>query len=215
MQRINHSMMQETSSSHNVVDSRVRGQQTWDRPLQQRGGNHGGSEFAYLDTVRDLPVREGYDIPPANYYPNEFDPDYIVDDRGEDYLVSININRDPHMLASLLMERAPDMMVPNDIDMNDYEALWELAEGLGEVRRVGMEQAEISLLPVHTYQAAARGDSEGSKTDCLVCLNTFSQGDQLRTLPCCHIYHVDCIDEWLKRNAICPVCRQSAKQGEH
>lgn len=102
------------------------------------------------------------------------------------------------MLATLLLTRAPDMMIPNNIDLNDYEALWELAENLGEVRRVGMDQNDISLLPVHTYKAPASGESENNKTDCLVCLSEFSEGERLRTLPCCHIYHVDCIDEWLR-----------------
>ena len=62
-----------------------------------------------------------------------------------------------------------------------------------------MDEQEISLLPVHTYQAptgAEGGDSESG--DCRVCLTDFKAGERLRTLPCCHIYHVDCIDEWLK-----------------
>ena len=62
-----------------------------------------------------------------------------------------------------------------------------------------MDHQEISLLPVHTYQApdtAEGGDKEGG--DCRVCLVDFTSGDRLKTLPCCHIYHVDCIDEWLK-----------------
>ena len=82
-----------------------------------------------------------------------------------------------------------------------FQQLWDLAEELGEVRRVGMDQQEISLLPVHTYQtpgdtAEGVGDKEGG--DCRVCLVDFAGGDRLKTLPCCHIYHVECIDEWLK-----------------
>lgn len=90
------------------------------------------------------------------------------------------------------------MLIPNHIDLNDYEALWELAENLGEVRRVGMDQNDISLLPVHTFQAAASANKENQKTECSVCLTDFTSGEQLRTLPCCHIYHKECIDEWLR-----------------
>jgi hypothetical protein len=90
------------------------------------------------------------------------------------------------------------MMIPNHVDLSDYEALWELAENLGEVRRVGMEDRDISVLPIHTYKTPCSGDSDDNKTDCLVCLSEFTEGEKLRTLPCCHIYHVDCIDEWLR-----------------
>ncbi|XP_045194557.2 uncharacterized protein LOC123550187 [Mercenaria mercenaria] len=196
-------------AANNVADSRVRSRNTWDRPLLQRQDD---SEFAYLDNVHSLSINEGYDIPPGQdyYYRYQNDPDYMLDENGEDRLISIN--RDPQLLATLLMTRAPDMMIPNHIDLNDYEALWELAENLGEVRRVGMDENDISLLPVHTYKTPTSGESENNKTDCLVCLSEFSDGERLRTLPCCHIYHIDCIDEWLRRNAICPVCRQPAVQ---
>ena len=72
-----------------------------------------------------------------------------------------------------------------------------------------MEEADISLLPVHTYTAPGPGASDSSKTDCNVCLSEFKSGEQLRTLPCCHIYHVECIDEWLKVCEIesnCSIC---------
>ena len=83
--------------------------------------------------------------------------------------------------------------------LNFFQALWDLAEELGEVRRVGMDQQEISLLPVHTYQAQNVADGASNDNgDCRVCLTDFTPGEKLRTLPCLHIYHVDCIDEWLK-----------------
>ncbi|XP_052789448.1 uncharacterized protein LOC128223960 isoform X2 [Mya arenaria] len=186
-----------------------------DRPLHNLRNrfrlNEDDDVYDRLDPVHNIAERDGYDIPGGDYYLryNEFDPDFMQDENGGDRLVSIN--RDPQLLASLLMTRAPDMMIPGNVDMNDYEALWELAENLGEVRRVGMESADISHLPVHVYQPSATSDSDGdSKTDCLVCMEEFQAGERLKTLPCCHLYHVDCIDEWLRRNAVCPICRQPA-----
>jgi hypothetical protein len=42
-----------------------------------------------------------------------------------------------------------------------------------------------------------------------VCLCDFESGDEIRTLPCKHRYHKDCIDQWISGNGTCPVCRAS------
>ncbi|KAL4218841.1 E3 ubiquitin-protein ligase rnf6 [Mactra antiquata] len=198
--------------NNNVADGYARRQHmSSERPLVTGNGN----EFSYLDNVHNIPINEGYDIPPGPdyYYRYHNDPDYMLDEHGEDRLISIN--RDPHLLATLLMTRDPDMMIPNDVDMNNYEALWELAEHLGEVRRVGMDPKDIALLPVHEHEATKTKNNDDNTFDCSVCLSEFKSGEKLKSLPCLHNYHVDCIDEWLKRNAVCPVCRRSAKQGDN
>lgn len=42
---------------------------------------------------------------------------------------------------------------------------------------------------------------------CNICLTDFEDGENLRTLPCFHSFHCECIDNWLSRSPICPVCR--------
>ncbi|KAI4799394.1 hypothetical protein KUCAC02_016962, partial [Chaenocephalus aceratus] len=32
---------------------------------------------------------------------------------------------------------------------------------------------------------------------CVICMMDFEYGDPIRFLPCMHIYHMDCIDDWL------------------
>ncbi|KAF8706401.1 hypothetical protein HU200_030666 [Digitaria exilis] len=46
-----------------------------------------------------------------------------------------------------------------------------------------------------------------SGEDCPVCLHTFSAEETLRAMPCSHAFHHQCISQWLRRNAICPLCR--------
>lgn len=36
----------------------------------------------------------------------------------------------------------------------------------------------------------------------------FVYGDPIRFLPCLHIYHVNCIDDWLMRSFTCPSCME-------
>ncbi|CAA0817203.1 E3 ubiquitin-protein ligase RHA2A [Striga hermonthica] len=45
-------------------------------------------------------------------------------------------------------------------------------------------------------------------SDCVVCLNQICEGDHVRSLPCGHVFHKDCLDGWLNQmNLNCPLCR--------
>ncbi|GBG70038.1 hypothetical protein CBR_g4866 [Chara braunii] len=43
---------------------------------------------------------------------------------------------------------------------------------------------------------------------CCICLGRYTEGVELRLLPCEHHFHVPCVDTWLKINAICPLCKK-------
>ncbi|KAF8705814.1 hypothetical protein HU200_031022 [Digitaria exilis] len=42
---------------------------------------------------------------------------------------------------------------------------------------------------------------------CCICLSKFSSNEDLRELPCTHVFHMECIDKWLQINALCPLCK--------
>lgn len=43
---------------------------------------------------------------------------------------------------------------------------------------------------------------------CPICLCEYQAKETLRTIPDCnHYFHASCIDQWLKLNATCPLCR--------
>lgn len=47
-----------------------------------------------------------------------------------------------------------------------------------------------------------------SQRECAICLSDFANGEEVRLLPCGHLYHVAEIDAWLtKQRRWCPVCR--------
>ncbi|KAJ7951837.1 E3 ubiquitin-protein ligase [Quillaja saponaria] len=41
---------------------------------------------------------------------------------------------------------------------------------------------------------------------CCICLAKYEDGDDLRELPCCHVFHVVCVNKWLKMRPFCPLC---------
>ncbi|XP_052798936.1 uncharacterized protein LOC128230571 [Mya arenaria] len=75
---------------------------------------------------------------------------------------------------------------------NSYEALLELGENLGTVTS-GLSTEECSTLPTARYTQRDKNTAERS-----VCLEKYKTGDAQKTLPCIHIFHKSCIDEWLK-----------------
>jgi hypothetical protein len=45
---------------------------------------------------------------------------------------------------------------------------------------------------------------------CVICLEDFEAGSQIKVLPCNHGFHGDCIDPWLnERSDKCPICKRS------
>lgn len=70
---------------------------------------------------------------------------------------------------------------------------------------------------IESYPKIVLGESKRlPKIDdatCSICLSEYEPKETLRTIPPCqHCFHADCIDEWLKLNGTCPVCRNTPKQ---
>jgi hypothetical protein len=47
--------------------------------------------------------------------------------------------------------------------------------------------------------------------NCSICISDYCENEQLRQLGCGHHFHVQCIDEWLRINAKCPLCIQDIR----
>jgi len=73
---------------------------------------------------------------------------------------------------------------------------------LSEAQQIRLAQrlGLIQHLPSGVY------DGSKKKRECVICMCDFSLGDEVRFLPCMHIYHKDCIDDWLMRSFTCPSC---------
>lgn len=69
-------------------------------------------------------------------------------------------------------------------------------------------EAEISELPTRCWGPRDVTDSANdAMKQCQVCLEPFSAGEELRTMPCLHGFHRHCIDHWLRINRSCPICK--------
>ncbi|KAB1225909.1 E3 ubiquitin-protein ligase SDIR1 [Morella rubra] len=53
------------------------------------------------------------------------------------------------------------------------------------------------------------GSIKGSENEltCSICLEQVHRGELVRSLPCLHQFHANCIDPWLRQQGTCPVCK--------
>ena len=109
------------------------------------------------------------------------------------------------------------MFVPRSGQMNPQ--ITELNRQLFQLQllmqglEVPSEQAEpriVENLPTHTLRAVP---SNPEAARCMICLNDYLVGDVVKTLPCFHMFHPDCINEWLERSKLCPLCKTSVEIG--
>ncbi|XP_058023198.1 RING finger protein 44 isoform X1 [Pantherophis guttatus] len=97
----------------------------------------------------------------------------------------------------------------DDVEMENYEALLNLAERLGEAKPRGLTKADIEHLPSYRFNPESH---QSEQTLCVVCFSDFEIRQLLRVLPCNHEFHAKCIDKWLKANRTCPICRADASE---
>lgn len=96
-------------------------------------------------------------------------------------------------------------MLPNPFGEISYEQWMDYIERTGGNVHRGATPEQISGLPTHVLDKEMNGESD-DKT-CPICLGEFEKGNEIRTLPCTHFFHKDCIDPWLNTNTSCPRCR--------
>ncbi|TMW62860.1 hypothetical protein Poli38472_005478 [Pythium oligandrum] len=88
--------------------------------------------------------------------------------------------------------------------------------GRPQPRIRGAHSSLIHQLPTYIYRGQREHPGSGVATpDCLICRCGFEDGEEIKSLPCFHSYHSDCIDSWLSLNQVCPVCQFSIDNMHH
>ena len=67
------------------------------------------------------------------------------------------------------------------------------------------DQEILNELPETTIDDVNKLDPE--KRNCVICLEDFKNGDKATVLPCIHLFHTLCIQNWLKTQNSCPICK--------
>ncbi|KAI3733911.1 hypothetical protein L6452_13369 [Arctium lappa] len=69
------------------------------------------------------------------------------------------------------------------------------------------DQLNLNRIFSYTYSLRSEGPDPAA-SECVVCLNRLTDGEQVRKLACQHVFHKECFDGWLDHlNFNCPLCR--------
>ena len=75
-------------------------------------------------------------------------------------------------------------------------------------RHLGLTQQQLDQLPTTTC-TTKRDDS-----CCAICMDDVEVGDVQRVLRCGHVYHQQCIDPWLLKKKVCPLCVRAVRPSQ-
>jgi hypothetical protein len=70
---------------------------------------------------------------------------------------------------------------------------------------------ELNNIPTKTFKDIET-EIKDKNNKCTICQDEFRDNDTVRNLACEHIFHTDCVDNWLTQHSHkCPCCRKEAK----
>ncbi|KAM1204825.1 hypothetical protein EV1_005819 [Malus domestica] len=85
----------------------------------------------------------------------------------------------------------------------------------------GASDDQISQLPSWRYEEVntkieLRNDCDSGSLnedpDCCICLAKYRDKEEVRRLPCSHMFHLNCVDHWLRIISCCPLCKQELQR---
>mmetsp|Transcript_36724 Transcript_36724/g.96150 ORF Transcript_36724/g.96150 Transcript_36724/m.96150 type:complete len:238 (+) Transcript_36724:244-957(+) len=108
-----------------------------------------------------------------------------------------SLNGDEHLYA--------DSNPPDEEELREQANVIARAEA--EERALQRRnQALVKALLVCAPSVMPKTDGGAKKEECSVCLELVEDTDPYRRLPCKHMFHTECIDEWLGSHVTCPMC---------
>jgi len=100
--------------------------------------------------------------------------------------------------------------VPNPPRRRNNNNTSEFLEPQHSILDLGLDEETIMSYPKMLYSEVKRNKYDSTSTCCSICLGDYKGSDMLKVLPDCkHMFHLKCIEPWLRIHPSCPLCRTS------
>ena len=94
----------------------------------------------------------------------------------------------------------------NFIRLDEQRRLAQLSRGASQSCIERNTLSHTYKKPVRSAGAEAEAGEDNTEK-CTICLCEYEEGEDVRRLPCMHLFHVSCVDQWLTTAKFCPLCR--------
>ena len=122
-------------------------------------------------------------------------------DNLEDDNISFDENFEEDFAIKAVDQQIMDELYPNP-DAMSYEQLLQLEDNMGNVNK-GLTKNQFDKLPDVEYDK----DKYSENYQCIICMEEFEKNEVVKLLPCEHIFHKNCIKQWLLKQKTCPFCK--------
>ncbi|XP_045790100.1 RING-H2 finger protein ATL70-like [Trifolium pratense] len=93
---------------------------------------------------------------------------------------------------------------------NNINTPHEFLEPQHSIIDLGLDEETIMSYPKMLYSEVKLKKNDSTSTCCSICLGDYKGSDMLKVLPDCeHLFHLKCIEPWLRMHPTCPLCRTS------
>ncbi|OON13550.1 zinc finger, C3HC4 type [Opisthorchis viverrini] len=100
------------------------------------------------------------------------------------------------------MVNKPTFLVSLSVAKNIMRRLHRmLRTTLGPAPASKQQMSNLTTFELSVSEAASSGQ-------CVICLEAFQPATLCIKLPCEHVYHHDCAQQWLLQHGLCPLCRK-------
>jgi len=89
----------------------------------------------------------------------------------------------------------------DDLDIFDFQKIQDSINKIGNPT----DEDIINELPETEIEDVSKLDAE--RKICIICNVKFKEGDMATMLPCVHLFHSNCVIQWLRAKDFCPICQ--------
>ncbi|CAK64232.1 unnamed protein product (macronuclear) [Paramecium tetraurelia] len=93
--------------------------------------------------------------------------------------------------------------------LNTFIILNENQQLLLQLRNNRTSEDQINQLPIRqiSMEFINQHQNDDNHIKCMICLEDYEENQIVRTMPCWHYFHQECIDKWLHKSTLCPICK--------